>query len=270
MFSQGFHTLDGWFDHHIKLGGWVGISYLDWNTLHNPLYNVVSMMEQYRALSIEQVEEFCAAAVTDNSSANRDVLEDASKIYYLLGEIMDDNLLFTPQVIHEPWHSRYRIHPGSGRAVALWLHGVEQFKAIYTHFDEPGFVAPPKTIKLHTTSELQKHISYNNYNAMIAMFGIESYPAFPKTVEQTERTAKKDAVWKPENAYTSKDWQFLVYSEGKEFLTHKMRWRGWALDLWEELQHETAQLGSTILTFDAHGKVINVTRNGKVILDKNK
>jgi hypothetical protein len=270
MSSQGFHTLDGWFDHHTKLGGWVGISFLDWNTLHNPLYNVVSMMEQYRALSIENVEQFCSASVTDNSIANRNVLEDASKIYYLLGEIIDDNLLYTPQVIHEPWHSRYRIHPGSGRAVALWLHGVEQFKAIYTHFNEPEFVAPPKTIKLHTVSELHKHLSYNNYNSMLAMFGIESYSAFPKNSVQQQLTSNKDAEWNPIGIHTNNEWQFLVYSEGAQFLEHKMRWRGWALDLWEELQHETAQLGSTILTFDAHDKVINVTRNGKVILDNNK
>lgn len=270
MSSQGFHTIDGWFDHHIKLGGWIGISYLDWNILHSPLYNVVTMMEQYRALSIENVEQFCSAGVTDNNIANRNLLEDGSKVYFLLGQIMNDNLLFTPQVLHEPWHNRYRVHPGSGRAIALWLHGVEQFKSIYTHFDERAFVPPPKTIKMHSANELQKHLAYNNYNSMMAMFGIESYPAFPKTGFQLQLTNNKDSEWNPENIYTNKEWQFLVYSEGQNFLTHKMRWRSAALDLWEELQHNSIQLGFTVFDFNSSGKIERVTRNSKVILDKNK
>ena len=38
-------------------------------------------------------------------------------------------------------------------------------------------------------------------------------------------------------------------------------WRSYAIDGWNDLQHDLIQIGSTVFEFNNKGKVSNVTRN---------
>ena len=108
-----------WFEKHKEMGGYVASSYVDWNILHSPLQDFIKLIEQYRRLPVEDVIAFQEASVTDNSMPYRNILEDGSKIFYLTQEVEFATLQFHPQIIHEPWYNRYRVHPGSGRLIAL-------------------------------------------------------------------------------------------------------------------------------------------------------
>ncbi len=150
--------LKNWYDKHISIGGYVASCYVDWNILHNPMHDFIKLLEAYKKIEYLDIEEFAQSEVMDNTMPDRWIMEDLSKIKYLTEEILADALLFHPQIIHEPWFDRYRVHPGSGRAIALWLCGFEQFKTIYTQFDEPGFQPPGHTIKLDSWESLAKEI----------------------------------------------------------------------------------------------------------------
>ena len=208
--------LNDWWDTHHALGGSVYTS--DW-----PIQDLSSvltpLLESFYALSFEEVLEFSEAPVTDNSMPNRNILEDASKIYYLVKEIKKTGLNFPPQLLHEPWAERYRIHPGSGRLLAMFASGQKMMKVIYIHFDEPGFTVP-------ATGEIIKDAT--QLNAMVKQQNVDphytSYAAF-------DGFALEDSEWKPTIA-TNKPWRFLRYSEGPEFLNYKVNWRKCAIDLW--------------------------------------
>ena len=129
-----------WYERHTKQGGYVGVSFVDWNFLTHPLKELITLLEKFKKLSLEEVMAFTDTYVTDNAMPNRDTLEDGSKIFYLVNQIEFLELLFHPQILHEPRYDRYRVHPGSGRLQALWLCGYENIKTIYTHFDETGFI----------------------------------------------------------------------------------------------------------------------------------
>ena len=126
-------TFDKWLKNHQNLGGFLASSYVDWNILHSPKDDIVSKLEDFRRVPFEAVMEFADAGITDNSMEYRDVMEDVSKIFYLCELIQHNELTYNPQILHEPWHNRYRVHPGSGRLMSLWLCGYEQVKTIYIH-----------------------------------------------------------------------------------------------------------------------------------------
>ena len=46
-----------------------------------------------------------------------------------------------------------------------------------------------------------------------------------------------------------KPWEFLVYSEGKQFLNFKKEWRSHSYDMYTDLQHSITQIGRTIFEF---------------------
>jgi hypothetical protein len=251
--------LKDWYDNHNTLGGYVASCYVDWDIVSTPLYEIIRLLEAYKKIDYLEIEEFATSEVTNNNMQNRFVMEDLSKIKYLTEEILADALMFHPQIIHEPWFDRYRVHPGSGRAVALWLCGFKQFKTIYTHFDEPGFEPPGHTIKLTDWKSLGNELLVTGPSTSFrSSYDVETFTAFPTIHEDIKHTEEKDSIWAP-NFTSSKPWQFLVYSEGKQFLNFKKEWRSHSYDMYTDLQHSITQIGRTIFEFK-NDKVIRVIR----------
>jgi len=255
----GQFMFDHWLTNHQKLGGFLASSYVDWNILHSPLYDIVKKLEEYRQLPFESVMSFADADLIDNNMEYRDVLEDVSKLFYLVEAIQYNELTYNPQILHEPWHKRYRVHPGSGRLMALWLCGFEKLKTIYIHFDEPGFQPPGDCflIKDRRTAHKEFHVNPNSLEKL----QIETYPAFPKLDADCIRTHHYDHEWEWKHTYTNKFWQFMRFSEGGKFLEHKNQWRSYAIDAWQDMQHDHIQIGSTEFNFNNKGKVVEVIRN---------
>lgn len=250
-----------WYERHIYLGGYTASCYVDWNIIHNPLNDFVRMLEEFKQVPSEKIAEFMEADVTDNSMHNRNLLEDMSKIGYLVEEVLYETLMFHPQVIHEPWYNRYRIHPGSGRAIAMWLAGVEQFKTIYTHFDGMSFVPPGHTIKHNSWKTFANEIVFPA-TGLSTSIDIERFSAFPKNIIDYNRTKNKDSEWKPDTI-SDRPWEFIVYSEGKNFLKYKTEWRSYALMMHDMASHSIVQIGRTIFEFNKD-KVVKVIRNGSI------
>lgn len=252
--------LKHWYDKHISLGGYVASCYVDWNILQNPMYDFIKLLEEYKKIEYLDIEAFAQSEVIDNTMPDRWIMEDLSKIKYLTEEILADALLFHPQIIHEPWFDRYRVHPGSGRAIALWLCGFQQFKTIYTHFDESGFAPPGHTIKLDSWKTLANEIICTGpANSFRSSYDVETFDAFPLNTDHIKHTHNKDSVWAP-NLISNKPWEFLVYSEGKQFLNFKKEWRSHSYDMYTDLQHSITQIGRTIFEFKKD-KVVRVIRS---------
>jgi len=258
------------------MGGWAGVSYVDWNTVEPPTQYIIKLLEEFKSIKEKYVMNFINSDITDNYMDFRDTLEDASKIYYLTNEMVNGDIRFNPQILHEPWHDRYRIHPGSGRIAALWLCGYEVFKTIYIHFDEEGFVPPPNTIKINTHTEFLSHavtdafIQFNKFDAKLGNtrdpIDIQTYYAFPTEEVDFIHTISKDREWDPDQVQTLLPWEFIRYSEGTPFITdYKPSWRQMSLGLWEELRYDHIQLGDTEFLFNTKGKVCKLIRKGKII-----
>jgi len=257
-FARQF-MFDHWLNNHQRLGGFLASSYVDWKLLHSPLYDIVRKLEEYRQIPFESVMSFADAELIDNNMEYRDVLEDVSKLFYLVEAIQYNELTYNPQILHEPWHKRYRVHPGSGRLMALWLCGFEKIKTIYIHFDEPGFQPPGDCflIKDRRTAHKEFHVNPNSLEKL----QIETYPAFPKLDADCIRTQHYDSEWEWKHTHTKKFWQFMRFSEGSTFLGHKNQWRSYAIDAWQDMQHDHIQIGSTEFNFNNKGKVFEVIRN---------
>lgn len=255
-------VFDRWWENHHRHGGLVCTSYVDWDLLADPLPSIIQLLEDYRQVPLTDVMAFNDAHVFDNDMPYRNVLEDGSKILYLVGQVQFLELKFNPQLLHEPWYDRYRVHPGSGRLQALWLCGYESIKTIYLHFNEPGFVIPEKSFIIDTPQKFYKECCIG---VLPNSIDIEMYPAFPKTKITAELTKDMDSEWHYENLNGADHWNFIRYSEGRDFVQYKYDWRTFSLELWEYLQHEHIQLGDTEFYFDAHGKVRTVYRKGECI-----
>ena len=260
------HLLRHWYERHTKQGGYVGVSFVDWNFLTPPLKELITLLEKFKKLPLEEVMAFTDTYVTDNAMPNRDTLEDGSKIFYLVNQIEFLELLFHPQILHEPWYDRYRVHPGSGRLQALWLCGYENIKTIYTHFDEPGFAPPPRTIKCEDYKQIEEELVFDGIIGPPAI-DYEFYEAFPQTQLAQIHTQKQDREWHFENHVTDKQWHFFRYSEGTAFLEYKNEWRSYALEMWHLLQGGHLQLGKTEFSFDLNGTCYQVFRKNKLIWD---
>jgi|TARA_R110000764_G_scaffold14058_1_gene40388 hypothetical protein len=248
-----------WLTHHEKLGGYLATSYVGWDILHSPMNDIVAKLEEYKQLPIEHVLAFQEQEITNNSMPNREVMEDVSKIFYLSEIIQYNELKFYPQIVHEPWHNRYRVHPGSGRLMALWLCGYQTIKCIYTHFDEPGFVAPGESFRIDGPAAQKEFMN----PSMLRPYSlhVDTYPAFPKLENDIIKTKTMDSEWDWNHVKTNKPWNFMRFSEGAEFLEYKESWRSYALDAWQDLQHDHIQIGNTQFQFNPSGKVVEVTRN---------
>ena len=245
---------------HQAMGGFVASSYVDWNILHSPQDSIIKLLEEFRQVPFDDIMEFADAQLTDNSMNHRHVMEDVSKLFYLTEAILFEDLKYNPQILHEPWHNRYRVHPGSGRLMALWLCGYEKLKTIYTHFDEPGFVPPGDCFIINTKQELNAEVSSSN-EVVFSIAELDTYLAFPTLDVDCIRTSHFDSEWDYSRIKTTKQWKFMRFSEGTEFLTYKNQWRSYVIDAWQDLQHDHIQLGTTEFSFNNRGKVIDVLRN---------
>lgn len=245
-----------WFNKHNEMGGYVASSYVDWNILHSPQRDFIKLIEAYRKIPLENVMSFQESNVTDNHMPYRNILEDGSKIYYLTQEVESNTLQFHPQIIHEPWYNRYRVHPGSGRLVALWLCNINHIKTIYTHFNEPMFCPPGKSFKIDSYNKFKQEIGINASN-----IDFQIYEAFPKDNYNIDKTTELDSEWHFQHVQTDKHWHFIRYSEGRNFLAYKNEWRTYATDFWYELQYRSTQIGRTVFNF-RNDKVVDCMRGG--------
>lgn len=217
-------VLERWLENHCKLGGHVFLVHDTYALVGSPEQYVTDLYDSFRQLPFETVNEFVAAGVTDNTMQHRNILEDASKIHYLRQQIRAGKLSFRPQILHEPWYNRWRVHPGSGRYAAMWLENpTDWLRSIYIYFNEPGFKIPAgvTAIDLQDPDAFIKSITLTNTS-----IDFTTHPAF----ERSDR----DAEWHPDIT-TDKPWQFLRYSEGTNFIGYKQAWREIALDLWVDL-----------------------------------
>ena len=210
--------IDTWWHNHHTLGGSV-------YSVDHPILDaekaISKLKQQLSNVSVEYIMKFMEAEVTNNSVPMREPLEDISKIYWLTQEIVSSGLMFPPILLHEPWKDRWRIHPGSGRAIAVWLLGWKTIPCIYYYFNESRFKIPPNATLINNTIELNDSIKLQHQSPFY-----ECYSAFDRGY------ATKDAEWAPDIT-THKDWQFLWYSEGPKFLNYKQEWRKYALDAYE-------------------------------------
>ena len=227
---QNISKINKWYDSHLWYGGSVYDCELDWSEVAHPGKYVDTLFLKYRDIPFEDVLAFSESEVTDNSMPNREVMEDASKIHMLRHKIQQRKLLFKPQLIHEPWYDRYRVHPGSGRIAAMWLEGWKYIPCIYVHFNEKDFKPPKKTDMVYE-KEFHKRIQLQKNDD----FDIQTYHAFPKTSKDCEKTYSMDSEWRWHHIKTYRPWRFIRWSEGENFLRHKYEWRSYAIDLWHEL-----------------------------------
>jgi hypothetical protein len=222
--------LNKWWLAHKRYAGEVWKVKCDTTILDSPENYIDKTFEQFKKLPLEDVMAFSEAEITDNNMENREVLEDASKIHYLRHCIRNDGLNFAPQLLHEPWKDRYRVHPGSGRFAALWLEGYREFDAIYIHFVENNFVSPARATELKTQAEFIQAIKLNNIEPYY-----ETYFAFPKVAKDCRNTLNMDREWQWHHTPTYIPWKFIRWSEGPEFLNYKRNWRSYGIDLWRTL-----------------------------------
>lgn len=228
---KSYHKYIKWFDEHHLRGGSIRYITLEWDQITHPGNYVNQLFDDYRKIPFEKILEFSESEITDNSMPDREIMEDASKIHMLRNIIRNKNLIFTPQILFEPWHNRWRIHPGSGRSAAMWLEGYKNISGIYVHFNETVFKEAENVGEALSENFLDKIYMHKR---VIPDF--EYYYAFPKTNNDCLRTYNMDREWQWHHIKTYRPWKFIRWSEGKDFLKHKYNWRSYAMDLWHELQ----------------------------------
>ena len=80
--------------------------------------------------------------------------------------------------------------------------------------------------------------------------------------KKKKMTLQEQKIYMIENGigslvHTNKFWQFMRFSEGKKLLQHKNMWRS-APDAWQDLQHDSIQIGTTVFDFNHRGKITEV------------
>jgi len=222
---KNYSTVSTWFNRHHNLGGSVHLVTDTIPLIGSPETYLNDIYSRFAQLTFEDVEFFMTQPITDNSMPHRALIEDAAKLYYLEYQARNNNLIFKPQLLHEPWANRYRVHPGSGRIATMWkCDPTTPIESIYIHFNEPSLIIPTASRVLTTPGEFLDAITYSHTDNID--FTVES--AFNRT--------ERDAEWKP-NITCDIDWEFIRYSEGEYFLGYKRAWRDHALDLWLLLNH---------------------------------
>lgn len=220
-------VFEKWLDSHKFFGGkLLKIPDVRKHVPYNP-QDYKDLCEKYKQVPLQDVELFCSANVYDNNMEYRDILEDGSKIYHLIKNI--DKMKFHPQIVHEPWDNRWRVHPGSGRYVALNETGNDKpISAIYIYFNEKCFDLPEDYIDLTDMpiKEIHKELCIHGdpYD-----LDFTDYPAFGKLAHD------RDSEWNPPESMMNPlwyPWSFIRYSEGNNFGKYKRAWRDDALEFW--------------------------------------
>lgn len=216
-----YEVLMNWVEWHRYHGGrLVLIPDIREYVIHKP-NQTPDMYREFAKLSREQVEQFSISEAWDNSMPDRNLMEDASKIWHLENQ----TITFLPQVLHEPWRGRWRAHPGSGRYDVLCRRG-GPVPGVYIYFNEPGY-GLPQHVNL-TELDLEDIVD-NLCFEPTEWIDFTSYPAFGDYAEE------RDGEWKPTYPEFFEHWEFLRWSEGRYFMDYKRDWRREAVDLWDYL-----------------------------------
>jgi len=240
-----YTDLKRWWDYHHDLGGSVYECNLPWDFFPDFSQPLKKLFTEFANIDFTHIENFQYTDIFNNTMPHRELMEDAAKIWFLYTNIKDGvGIKFNPQIIHEPWHDRYRVHPGSGRLASMWLAELNNVTCVYTHFDEPCFEPPEHSILLHDIEGM-----------VLSMFGptasrmradIETYQAFPTDEFGAGYTKERDSEWDWTQVTTNKDWQFVRYSEGQSFVESKHQWRESVIDLWYTLNSHDNDLISRL------------------------
>lgn len=222
--SQNISVLTDWWEQHHDFGGHVSLVYDRYNLVSVENY-LAELQFQYDQISQEHKEHFLNSDVLDNSMPGRNILEDAAKISMLVHAFKQEQMNFHVQLLQEPWFNRWRVHPGSGRYAALWLCGYLMPKMIYTHFNEPEFKFPARSLKIQSADQFLQEIQFQTTGDP----DFQTYYAFPKDSQDVALTQERDGEWRP-NISTDIPWQFIRYSEGKHFVEYKTHWRKYVMD----------------------------------------
>jgi len=218
--QNNFSIINNWFNNHISLGGSVHIVHDTVSLIGSPEPYLTDIYDRFSKLTFEDVEHFMGSRILDNSMPNRALIEDATKLYYLGEQIKQDKLIFKPQLLHEPWADRYRVHPGSGRIAAMWkCDPIKPIESIYIHFNEDIFTIPQNSTEVRSSQAFLDAITY------------KATTSIDCTVETALKRTERDTEWDP-TIVSTVNWEFIRYSEGKYFLEYKQAWRDYALDLW--------------------------------------
>lgn len=216
-----YNTLGEWRAHHRSLGGKiVVVPDIRGLVKHDPQHTG-QLYDDFKKLSRSQVQEFVETDVHNNNLICRVLMEDASKIWFLENE----NINFLPQVVYEPWKTRWRAHPGGGRYDVLCRRNDNPVPGVYIYFNEPDFLLPDHTDLTDMTVE---DIAHNLCFDVPSEIDFTYYDAF------SPYATERDGEWIP-TMQPTKTWQFLRWSEGKYFSAYKKNWRSGALDLWDYL-----------------------------------
>jgi hypothetical protein len=222
--------LTDWLNNLHDHGGSVYCVNASWDILGSPEDHVYDLFYNFSLVPFESILEFAESDVYDNSMEYRDIMEDACKILYLVEQIQKNNLKFNPQIVHEPWHDRYRVHPGSGRLAAMWLMNINNVRCLYTHFNEPCFTVPPNSEQLYDVEGVLDTIFRSQNDRS---YTIETYYAFPDNDVELQYTLERDSEWDPSHVITSSKWEFIRYSEGRDFRASKLAWRELSIYFWQ-------------------------------------
>lgn len=216
----GTNLLKQWWDNHHDQGGSV------WSVAYPATDNseALELINSYVSIELDEVIAFSACDVFDNSMPNRDTLEDASKVIWLYNEINSSGLKFPGILLHEYWHDRYRVHPGSGRYLATTLTDNNIMPCVYYHYNEPGFVIPDNSKQILTLDEFVYYVGKGSQAHW------EMYDIFSEDYKQ------KDPNWIPQ-IQTGRHWQMPWFSEGENFVNSKISWREYAVDSWYQAQN---------------------------------
>lgn len=236
-----YNDISNWWNNHHDLGGKVYVSEFEWNyNPHASMYKYTSkLFYNFLKISKDEVEEFQNSDHFKNTTPNSDILNEASKIWYLIKQIKEGpGLMYTCQVQHEPWNSwiQYRFHPGSGRVPAIWLSEEPSLKAIYQHFDEPGFEPYHNSRLINSPMELMHEAI--NVDPETSGCDITTLEAFPKNREDTPDPEWH--YWKIN--HSDKPWKFMRWSEGVNWPNHRTSWRSLAVELWNEMQNPNHEI----------------------------
>ena len=217
-------VLQKWFSKHTELGGEVYTTFCEWDWIGNPQKEIDKLFGEFKQIPFETIMEFVETEVTDNNMWNRNIMDDAAKVWWLKDQIHEyGTLMFPVQLLHEPWNNRYRVHPGSGRLMALWLAEKSNVKAIYVHWPEHNMVVPPLSLATSSYAMMHEDIKQRDVEPWY-----EVYSAFEKNPKDTE--------WNPPSSNIG--WENIRFSEGPNFLGFKQDWRKYAMDLWHYLNNK--------------------------------
>lgn len=206
--------INRWWKHHHSMGGTVW--YTDY-AVQSYQSDWEHLQRKAQRIPVEQWQQFANAAVTDNSMPNRETMDDYCKVRWLRNEYKTNGIVHPVTLLYERWHSKWRVHPGSGRCMAAAALDWPTIPAIYINYAWTKNHA-------HEQTEIT---SVEQFCEISGSTNFEIYSIFEQYAEE------RDSVWKVAKANTlndGRDWQFVRWSEGNNFINYKTAWRKFGTD----------------------------------------